>query len=156
MLLSDFCCHPDFLLSGFITPHQQSVKWVAQYCSVDRRQAGDAGRTEFQSASSCEQKAASRLRPLMPPGRAIETKKGPYISHGAICLFASDTCCSSGSGPVIPLRAVTLENKVNDLIGHIIFGSVHPNALINLTTAATKQLRSEQQPATRVTLSLRL
>lgn len=111
-----FCCRVSSL-------HTSRVWNRLQYCTVDRRQAGDAGGTEFQSASSCEQRAASRLWPLMPPGRAIAScahqQKGHYVSQDAICLFVSDTCCSRGRGPMIKVRAVTLKNKANDLIDHI-------------------------------------
>lgn len=55
---------------------------------------------EFQSASPWEQRPATRLWPLMLPGKAITScvpwhrKRGHYISHDAFCLFLSDTCCS--------------------------------------------------------------
>lgn len=104
-----FCC----LVSSL---HASRVWNRLQYCTVDRRQAGNAGGTEFQSVSPCEQRAASRLWPLMPPGRAITScarwqRERHYISQDAICLFASDTCCSRGRGSMMKPRAVTLKNK---------------------------------------------
>ncbi len=112
-----FCC----LVSSL---HTSRVWNRLQCCTVDRHQAGDARGKEFQSVSLCEQRAASRLWPLMPPGRAITScarwLERHYISHDAICLFASDTCCSWGRGPMIKLRAVTLKNKANDLIDKLL------------------------------------
>lgn len=97
---------------------------------VERRQAADAGEAEFQSASPCEQRAASRLWPLMSPGRAITScahwqQKRYYISHNAICLFASDTCCSCGGKPMIKPRAVTLKDKATDSPDHKVSAAFH-------------------------------
>ncbi len=108
-----FCC----LVSSL---HASRVWNRLQYCTVDRRQAGDAGGAEFQSASPCEQRAASELWPLMPPGTAITCCAGwqtrHYISQDAICLFASDTCCSWETQLMIKLKLVTLRNKACHLL----------------------------------------
>lgn len=94
MQLLDFYCHPEFcsLVSSL---HASRVWNRLQYCTVERRQTGDAGKAEFQSASPCEQRVASRLWPLMPPGRAItscahwqqQKKKGTtFPTMPSVCL----------------------------------------------------------------------
>ena len=70
-LLLDFCCHPEFFAVWF---HHSTPAECEIGCSTalwTGAKPGDAGGREFQSASPCEQRAASRLRPLMPPGRAV-------------------------------------------------------------------------------------
>lgn len=119
MLLLNFFATTEFLLSRFITPHQQSVKYVAV---LHRGPAPKPGGAEFQSAPSCEQRAASRLRPLMPPGRTCAgwQERGHYVSQDAICQFVCDTCCyPKEARPVIKLRAVTLKYKADDLNGPV-------------------------------------
>lgn len=125
MLLLNFFAAAEFLLSRFITPHQQSVKYVAV---LHRGPAPKPGGAEFQSAPSCEQRAASRLRPLMPPGRTCSgwQERGHYVSQDAICQFVCDTCCyPKEARPVIKLRAVTLKYKADDLNGPVCVRNVN-------------------------------
>lgn len=128
-LLLDFCCHPEFFAVWF---HHSTPAECEIGCSIalwTGAKPGDAGGREFQSASPCEQRAASRLRPLMPPGRAVTScarwhkKSTTFPRMPSVCLHPTPAGSWRGMGGRLSIeqRAVTLTNTANELIGRVKF-----------------------------------